>query len=99
MLWRGAHLGNVWVGHLRFYAVVLDHVLEGVGHKASVAPVVSIILRAVQEVLRAEGRQETCGLLQLSLQSSYGTERPTGTAGTLERQKTCDLTWQLCLKF
>lgn len=79
-----AHLTDVWVGGFRIYAVVLHDVAEGVCHEATVAPTVSIFYRTIHQVLRTEGLQDTCSLLELPLQSSNCTEGPARAARTLK---------------
>lgn len=80
----GADLGDVRVGCIRVYALVFNDVSEGVCHEATIAPTVSVFLRTVHQVLRTEGNQDTCRLLQLPLQSSNSTEGPTRATRTLE---------------
>lgn len=79
-----AHPAGVAVGCIRIYALVFNDVFEGVCHEASVAPVVAVFYRAIHQVLRTQGNQDTCGLLELPFQSSNCTEGPTRATITLE---------------
>lgn len=78
-----AHPAYVGVGYIRIYAFFLD-ILEGVCHETAIAAMISVIKGAIYQVLRTEGHQDTCGLLELPFQSTNCTEGPTRATGTLE---------------
>ena len=77
------HSADIGVGCFRINALVFNDVLEGIRHEAAVAPLVAIFHGAVHQILRTEGHQDTCGLLELPFQSSDCTEGPARTTGTL----------------
>lgn len=78
-----AYSADIGVGIFRIYPMVLHYVQEGICHEATIAAPVSISNRAVHQVLRTEGLQDTCSLLELALQSSNCTEGPARAARTL----------------
>lgn len=55
------HCG-VRVGFVRIYTTVVNDILEGSGHVTAIATLISILRRAVHQVLRTERKQLTCSL-------------------------------------
>lgn len=82
------HHSLVGVGLIRGNALVVDDILEGLGHEATVAALIAVFGGAVHQVLGAEVYQFTCGLHQLALQGPDRAECPAGATGALwTRQK------------
>lgn len=77
------HLGRVGVGLVRVDALVVDDVLEGAGHEASLAALVPVHGGAVNEVLGAQGHQLARLQLHLPLQGPHGAEGPARPARAL----------------
>lgn len=67
--------------------MVVDDVLEGTVHEASVAAVVAVLAGTVHQVLGAEVHQLPCQLGQLTLQGPCSTEGPARATSTLDRKE------------
>lgn len=82
------HHSLVRVGLVRVNALVVDDILEGLAHEATIAALVAVFGGAVHQVLGADVYQFTCGLHQLALQGPDSAECPAGATGALwTRQK------------
>ena len=67
---------GVGVRSLSVDSVVLDDVLEGLGHQTTVATLVALSLAASNEVLLRKRHKVASGKSVLSLNGSSGGERP-----------------------
>lgn len=62
---------------------IVDHVVVGVGHPGTAAPVSTIGFGTVHQVLLTQGHQLTCLLIQLPLYCTSSTESPARATVTL----------------
>jgi len=75
--------GGVGIGGLSGESLLGDGVLEGVVHQTTRAPVVSVGLRAVNQLLLGEGDEASLGDEPSSFHGTGGGERPARTALSL----------------
>lgn len=80
------HHSLVRVGLVRVNALVVDDILEGLAHEATIAALVAVFGGAVHQVLGAEVYQFACGLCQLALQGPSRAEGPAGATGELRKR-------------
>lgn len=72
------HLSSIGIPSLRVDALVVDDVLEGLAHEATIAAFVSIFTRTVHQVLWTQVYQLPRDLGQLALKGPRRTEGPAG---------------------
>ena len=77
------HVSTVGVTLFCINATIFDNILEGIIHEATLTGVVTLLLRAIHQVLLTERHKFSCLQGMLTLQRTSSTKRPTAATLTL----------------